>query len=258
MDMRIIPFLMLVLVPGVLAISVDVQIEEKIDGHMPYLNITSYSPQKYSVSWENVGTYFCRARARIDFYNKTKKVYTSWSSEGIIKPGETVTWHLYSYLEEGMYNYTIRIDHCNEPYDFGPYPLIILNSTPMENVVDIISSSADEDRVKLTLKSNRDLRNLVIIPVEYPANWAFESVIIESMSAGETREVEISYEPINWKNQVINFVAATEDGNYLQRKPIILREQESFPYYSLAIFIIVAIVVIYLYFKKSSFLIWKK
>ena len=258
MDMKVLALLALFLVPSVLAISIGIEIDEKIDGHMSWLNVTSLSPQKFSVTWENLGSFYCRTRARIGFYNESRRIYASWGSEEVMKPGDTITWDLYSYLYSGAYNYTVTIYHCNEIFEFGPYPLAVWNITPIENAIEIMNSIADEDSIELTIRSSKDLSNVIVIPERYPATWIFEAGKIETIRSGELKTVKMNYEPINWEGETISFVATTENGNYAQRKPIILRKQEAS--YDSLIFILIMVValLIYLYFKKINFLVWRR
>ena len=258
MGMKVFFLLVLMIIPGVNAIDVSVEIEEKIDGHLAWLNISSFSPQKFSLTWENLGSFHCISRSRVSFFDESRRVYTAWSPEVIMKTGNAVTWDIYSYLDPGDYNYSVSVYHCNEKYDFGPYPLIVRDIIPIENILDIVNSQSDENGVEISVSSSRNLENVIVIPSDYPGTWIFESGRIGSIRAGEVKTVRLGYEPINWEDEVIDIVATTEDGSYAARRPVILRKREASFDSLIFIAVMVVAVLIYLYFKKTSFLIWKK
>ena len=259
MDIKLVSVIFLfLLIPITSALDIELEIDEKVDGHLEWFNITSISPQKFSITWNNIGTTSCISRARIDFYNVSRRAYTSWGEKTIMKPGETVTWDLYSYLDTGQYNYTIIVYHCFDYYEFGPYPLVATNSTPIQDVVEIVNSRADDEGIELFVTSNKEVKDVVVIPESYPSGWVFEPGKIESIKPGEVKSVKLNYESIGWEGKSINFIVATGDGNYADERPIILRKYE--PSYIEYVFILflATILVIYLYFRKSRFLIWKR
>jgi hypothetical protein len=258
MDVRPAILVFLFLVPSALAINIELEIGRQIDGYMPWLNTTQDSPQKYSIAWQNTGSVYCKSRPRLDVSNANGTVYTAWGSEATMMPGDTVTWNLHSYLGSGRYEYNIIFYHCNDVYRYGSYQLAVANATPHEDVIEIIGSSADDTGVELVVRSAKDMDNIALIPADYPLGWIFESGETDIIKAGETRTVRLSYDPIKWEGQLITFVAASEDGSYVLRKPVILRRAE-FPYERI-IFILAAAValVIYLYYKKIIFEIWKR
>jgi hypothetical protein len=258
MDVKILFLVLLFLVPGVLALDIKLNIDEKIDGHMPWLNVTSFPPQKFAMTWENTGSIACRSMARIDFFREDERVYTSWGPESLLRTGESASWELYSFLNESGYNFTVTVYHCNEPFQLGPYELSIQKPGQAADSIKIVNSDANEESVNVYVMAEKDLENVVVIPADYPTGWIFESGRIESIRRGETKVVTMNYRPTLWEGAAVTFVAATEDGSYAQTKPVILRRQETD--YSGIFFAIlsIAIVTIYLYCKKPKIRIWKK
>ena len=246
----------LLLVPSVLGLSVDLQINDVIDGKLEWFNTTSFGPQKYSVTWFNTGSYRCITRPRLDFFNGSR-IYTAWGDERVMSPGDTFTWELYSYLEPGEYDYNLTMYHCNEIYTFPNYSISVAESSPIEGL-SIINSFATDSEVSLQLRSRYDLKDVVIIPKQYPLNWEFEPVLIKEIGSGQTVTASLKYKPIDWEGKSVTFVAATEDGNYAEEKPVILRRKESSLDAVVFVVFMLAAVMIYLYFKKPSFLLWKR
>ncbi len=248
---------LIVLIPGVFAMEINIELDGTIDGYMPWFNITAKTPQKISITWENTGSVSCISRARIDFTNGSS-VYTAWGPEDVLKPSNKAEWKIYSYLSADEYNFNITVYHCNEIYRYGPFSVTVKNVTPTKNVIRIINSNANKDRVELFLTSTKDVKNVVVIPESYPLGWVFESGKIDSIKNGEIKSVILNYKPVFWEGRAIRFAAVTEDGSYAEEKPIILHEQKSSYNGLVFILVVVAALMIYLYYKKINFLIWKR
>lgn len=258
MDMKILCVLLfIIVVQSVSAFNIEMQIDQEIDGYVAWMNVTPASPQRVSIAWQNAGSIYCKSRARVDFDNESGRAYTSWGPEAVMKPGDTVEWNLYSYLNEGEYNITIRVNHCNEIYNYGPYHVSV-EIPEHSGAIEISGSRADDKGVEIVVSSSKDLENVVLIPASYPLGWIFESGEIGSIKSGETKSVFIPYESMGWEGRSISFVAATEDGSYVQEKPVILRRQEISYNWVMLIFVVGAALMIYLYYKKSISLSWKR
>ncbi len=251
-------FFLVLILPCAAGLRVSLDIEDVIDGHLEWFNTTSISPQKYSVSWFNTGSYPCLTRPRIDFFADGIRVYTAWGNRRLMRPGDTFTWNMYSYLAPGRYDYNLTLYHCNEIYTFPPYNINVLNASPTEGGLEITNSFSDDDGVELHIRSDSDLRNVVILPESYPPNWEFGYAVIPEIGAGETRVATVAYTPIEWEGKSVTFIVATEDGSRMLRKPVILRRKAAS--YEPLVFVVFmfAAVMIYLYFKRPSFLLWKR
>jgi hypothetical protein len=260
--------LALLLVQSALAIKVDIEIKEVIDGNLAWVNITSTGVQKILIVWENLGSVGCETRARVDFYfhnqttNKTERVYIGWSKAEPIRPGDSANLEVYSHLPEGNFTAKIRIYHCNEIFESKPYSVNVekINSTP--EILSIVDVETFTDHVEVSVKSETNVENAIVVPSKYPLGWIFESGKIDSIAEGETKKIKLGFKPSIWKEERVEFKAITEDGKFLAKRSFILEKQRPYPYeriFTLTVTILlIVLILMYLHRKKVSLFISKK
>ncbi len=242
------------MIPSALAIiQVNIYVSGSIDGRIPHSNIpeeVNNTPQSFLVVWENTGSIGCRFRLRADIYeiiNDTKKqVYTSWSEETPIEPGEQANLIAYWYPKSPG-NFTVRtfLYYCNTIRD-GPranFTVFKQNITAKEIPVEVKTEST-ESYVAFRFNSKENIENLVIIPDEYPFGWTFDSKKVDWIEEGKEKIVKLDYEAGIWKERNVSFDIVTLDGRYYQSKEITLKKKREFPIYQTIIIILAVLVII--------------
>ncbi|RLE10226.1 hypothetical protein DRJ04_09350 [Candidatus Aerophobetes bacterium] len=240
------------LIPAVAALDVDVNVESVIQGSLAWINISTKPPQKISITWENIGSVGCEVRARADFYNTSKLVYTGWSRAKPLWPGSHADMDIYSNLPEGNYTVYVRIYFCNEIFKFGPYYFEGKPKKSKAGNFEIVNIDTFDDYIDIYIRSNQDVKNLIVIPSKYPVGWIMESARIDFMNSGQIKKARIPYRPSIWKESSVEFTLITEDGNFIQKKTVLLKKEKSrsdafAPF--IIILMLIILLIIYLSYK---------
>lgn len=208
-------------------LKVNVTVSPKIEANYYLINMSSGPVQKTYVAWENSGSVGCSALPRIEFYNASHHLtYTAWAQRKSMWPGDRADWLFYSALPPGTYKAKVEVRYCRKDFEYGPYNLEVKDyKTPDEEVLDIVGSKTYENYVELTLRSNRTLKNLAVIPTEYPTAWVFASNEIKLLRKGEKRKVRLFYEPSIWEEREVEIKVVTMDGNYSTAEKVLLRRK---------------------------------
>jgi hypothetical protein len=232
------------------AMPLDVNVPETIRGVSQYASYgkeVSAQPQRFLLDWENQGSVSCRVRMRIDFLEEDVKVYTGWSAEKPIEPGDHGEFVVYFYPNMSG-NYTARIFayHCNtiEELKNASFSAYVprseanltgnasnasarkANATAPAAPFEIKTSNTNEN-VEFRVKSKTTLSELVIIPVKYPLGWIMESGKAGEIKAGEERSIDAPYVPSVWKPVEVVYEVSTLDGKYHQTVSVKLSEQKN-------------------------------
>lgn len=217
-------------ISSVSALKVNITVSPKVGANYYFVNKTSGPVQKFYLAWENSGSVGCKALPRITFYNSSSgdRVYTAWAERRELWPGDKADWLFYSMLPPGNYTGKVKILYCKEIFRYGPYELEVENySKPESNVLKIAGNKTFKNYLELTLTSNKTLKDVVVVPTEYPMGWAFGSKKLDKLEKKE--KVKLYYEPSIWKQSKVKIKAMTMNGKYAATKEVLLkRERKGF------------------------------
>lgn len=69
------------------------------------------------------------------------------------------------------------------------------------------------DKIVFSLKGDKELTNLTIIPTTYPKGWIVEQGSVKKAKANSMNNVELHYEPSVWVPGSMTVFFVTEDGS---------------------------------------------
>jgi hypothetical protein len=223
------------------AMPVDVNIPETIKGvsqYISYERIVDAKPQQFLMDWENQGSVSCRARMRMDVLMEDNLVYTGWSEEKAIEPGDHSEFQLYFYPNiTGNYTATIFAYYCNtiEELKNASFSAYVPGSEDKETreasnasapAPFEIKTSNTNGSVEFRIRSKTTLSELLIVPAKYPLGWIAEPKKTGEITAGEEMTVDVPYVPSVWKPAQIAYDVSTLDGRYHETVSVTLSEQK--------------------------------
>ena len=256
-------FLCIVLTPLVSALQIDLEVSGKIGGYIEYFEMEESvnSVQIFSIQWYNTESANCRTWMEFEIYEKEGLVDTIWSEGKDMPPGVSRYFDAYWLpSQSGNYSVKITVHHCNEIIESGMMDFSVTSSPQPENILEMEAENLPDRKIKVTLKSDRDMENVIIIPKNYPLGWIFSGEKVEKIESGETTVV-MDYVPSVWTEETVKLRAISLDGQYSSEETsLTLKEKKYFwDEYGYGIFLLVLILLIlslttnlYLFLKKRK------
>lgn len=208
------------------AVLIEVKVPKTLKG-----NVTSFSYDfsknlgTFKLEFYNSGSISYTGRARIDVFNDSQTIFTAWSEEKKFMPGDRKIFELYWFTNlTGNFSGRIRMYFANEMLE-ETFDLEKVYSYPTENVFTISSFRTYENAVVFDLKTEKDVKNVAIIPENIPLGWIFQQKKIEEMKKGEVRTVAISYKPTVWSEENLTLSIAGGDGKYFAQEEVKLKKE---------------------------------
>ncbi len=245
-------FILLIPLP-VLSPRIEVNVKGKIGGNIEYfeMNETTDSLQKFVVQWYNSESANCRSRIEFKIYensyNDSAYIKSIWSEVRDMTPGMSNSFEAY-WIPQNKGNYSVKIivHHCYEIIESDAMNFSVKSLPNREEIIDIEAENVPGRKIRVSLKSDIDMENVIIVPTDYPLGWIFNGERIDKVEAGETITKELEYEPSIWSSENINIQAVSLDGKYSSEKiNFALKEEKYFwdEYGYIVLFLITALLV---------------
>ncbi len=218
------------------ALVVYVNIDEVLKGNLDYTKIPQTvkdTPLKILINWNNIGSVGCSVQARTDIYQGINLIYSAWSKEKEMEPGSHNSFEMYWYPKDKIGEFTAktRVYYCNEIHKEKSVDFEVLKPAEnyTENAAEILKFKINSyrDYIDIKIKSNKNLKNILIIPEEYPRGWTVEPGEIREIREGEVISVRLNYEASIWKETPITLGFITEDGKYYTKTILEVSEKPS-------------------------------
>lgn len=175
----------------------------------------------------NSGSIPYKSAARLDILNSTDTIFTGWSKEEELMPGERRDFEIFYYTPRALENLTAKIRMY---YGFEvieqKIELKIENVQTPKDVFQIKNFRAYDDFIKFQLRSSEPLKNVLIIPRDYMMGWMFEQKKIENLEGNRNTEVVLPYKPSVWLSHNITIDVVTEDGGYYSTNSFSLQREK--------------------------------
>jgi hypothetical protein len=255
-------FFMILFMSTASALMINVTVAGEIGGHVDYIEMKEAldgEVQHFMLNWYNTKSVGCDTRMRIDMHDVDGKyVDTAWSDSAVLEPGEQLDFHIYWYpKKEGHYNPALKIYTCQEVITQEIAGFDVLSLPSPENTITMEAENTD-DGIKLTLTSDSDIDNVVVVPTKYPFGWVFESTHVDFLKAGESRIVFMEYAPSRWKEEKVTLRAVSVSGRQAS-EPVEVEVKEERSFFDAVLFpvIIAALVLsillnLYLLYERAS------
>lgn len=211
--------------------EVRVGVVEVIDGRITAVSYDSNVEGVFKVTLEffNVGSVGYGSRARLDVYNGTRLLFTGWSQEKSLNPGERKIFTIYWYPRlKGEFTGRIRVYYGNEIKNFDGMKILVKDVTLPKQAVEIMKVNTFEDEIEILVRSNETLSDVILIPSNYPLGWMFEQKRLEKLEKDRIKKVTIEYEPSLWMPRSVTLNFVTEDGSYFTSKSVQLKKESGF------------------------------
>lgn len=213
-------FLFLFSIAAIRGSIINIVISEFIDVDiigLKYENILRYG-KPLNVSFEifNSGSIGSKIRVRLDILENNKTIFTGWSNEVELQPGSKKYLEIYWYPfnKTGEFVGRLRAYVANEILELDYIKVNVKDFVSENSSIKIISPKIYSDRITFFIKSDKDLRNILIVPSNYPTGWIVNQKILERVKSNVLNYVEIEYYPSIWKKDTLTIFVLTEDGKY--------------------------------------------
>lgn len=201
-----------------LAALIEVDILEILEGDISSLNYDNSSNiVKFTTEFNNRGSVPYKTRIKIDVFDGDGVIFTSWSKENVMMPGDKKIFENYWFNDGGKYDVKIRAYLGNEIRDYKKIE-IFLQDVESEDIFEIKSLRTYDDYMVFDIFSKRDVKNVVVMPSQYRLGWIFEQESIESMRANSTKTVKISYYPSVWLPSDVKILVVSDEGKYFSEE----------------------------------------
>jgi hypothetical protein len=212
----------------VVSTSIEVEINEDIKGEIihEYQNV-SFNVVRFEAEFYNTGSIPYSARARVFVYDENKSVFSGWSQENVLMPGEKKTFYIYWYASSpGEYNSILRFYFGNEMVENEKKVFQVSESLNPEDVFEIKNFRTYDNSVVFDVISKKDVSEAVVIPYGYVPGWIFEQGIVENIKEGLIKTVTINYYPTVWKPADLKLSIIAENGKYFSEKTMKMEKEE--------------------------------
>jgi hypothetical protein len=214
------------------SIELKVKVVEKIDGKVDFFNYTlSKNILKVFLNFYNIGSVGYKTRIRIDVFNETNLILSGWSEEKPLQPGQWENFEVYLFINQtGNFSFRTRIYYGNEILDYKNFSLEIENLSYPRDIFGIEDLRVYDNYIKFAIKANKTLKNVIVVPSNYPITWVFEQRKIKELEANKRFNVILPFDGI-FSPVKIKITILTEDGLYATTKRFLLQKESGFTKY---------------------------
>lgn len=228
----ILPIIFFLLVNSVSALYVQIYVKGEIKGKPGYLNFTSEGNfQKILLDWENTGSSSCHVIVRVDVKNlETSKVKTYWSEDVLLHPGDHQTFDMAWISEKGNYTVSISVYQCLDVFSVGSFNYTV-NDSKIEEFKAEVKGSGDANKIHLEITSFHNLTDVYVLPNIYPTGWIIPVKKIGNLKTNETKKIELTYFPQNFKEASLDFYIIANNGKMVKKIEVkVTKPFDWFPY----------------------------
>lgn len=205
---------------------IEVKIPQDLKG-----NISSYSfnysldLSKFQVEFYNTGSIAYKSRIRMNIFNDSQWLFTGWSEEKTLMPGDRKYFEIYWYTNStGNFTVNLRPYFANEILE-KQFTFEKNTSYLPEDIFDIENFRTYNDYVIFDVKSKKDATNVIIMPHDFPLGWVFEQKKIDIINKGVEKTVVIKYQSAVWTLGKIAILVASDEGKYYTEKTFELKKE---------------------------------
>jgi hypothetical protein len=200
------------------AAVIEIEVAKDLRG-----NFTSFSYDssndivKFQFEFYNTGSIPYKTRIRIDI-NDSKNNFVGWSDEKSLMPGDRKNFDIFWYTNSsGNFFVRTRAYYANEIFE---QKSILEKNTSFfpENIFEITDFRTYDNFIIFDLKSQKDAKNVVVIPDNFPVGWIFEQKKIDFLGKYSSKTVILPYNPTLWSSQNLTLEIASDNGKYFMQK----------------------------------------
>ncbi len=206
------------------ATAIDVSVDDRLSCEISSLVYNaSYNITEFPVELYNTGSIGYKARARVDII-QDEIIFTGWSKEKALMPGEKKIFPVYWYNEKGNYTLRVRAYFGNEILEHTEN-FTAEEASATEDVFKILGFRTYDSYVLFDIKSSEDVREVVVIPKNYLPGWVFEQERI-SFGNDDRKTVLINYLPAAWQESTVTIEIVSADGRYYKKESFKMEKEQ--------------------------------
>jgi hypothetical protein len=256
-------FLFIIMIPTAAALQIDVEVSGKIGGYIEYFEMEEAvdGVQTFSVQWYNTESANCRTWMEFEIYENGKVIDTVWSEGKDMTSGVSRDFEAYwTPTQIGDYSAKIAVHHCNEIIESELMNFSVTSVPDPESIIEIEAENLPDKKIRVILKSNKEINNVIVVPEKYPLGWIFSAKKIEKLEPGKN-EVVMEYIPSVWSEEKIKLQAMSLDGKYSSEKINFALEEKKYFWdehgYTIFLFFLIMLILsltgnFYLFLKKRK------
>jgi len=221
----VILFALLMLLPGIAgSVMIEVHVPKYLEGRISSFSYNcSINILRFQVEFYNTGSIPYKARIRTDIFNNTHMLFTGWSKEEILMPGDRKNFNVYWYTNStGNFTAKVRSYFANEILE-REYMIEKNTSSAAENIFEITDFRIYDDYVIFDITAKKEARNVVVIP-DFPPGWMFEQKKIDYLDDTK-KTVVLGYQPGVWTSENLKLEVASDGGRYYTEKVFELKKE---------------------------------
>ena len=210
------------------AAVIEIEVKMKLDGKISFFSLERMNNiVKASTEFYNTGSVAYRARARLDILNGSGLIFSGWSKEKVLMPGERKTFEIYWYSPSKAKNLTarLRIYFGNEIKEVNK-TLSIDYVKSSQDIFQIKNFRTYDGHIKFQIRASQSLKDVIVLPSDYMQGWIFEQAKLEELKANKNTEVTLSYEPTVWMPSEVTIHVFSLDGKFHTSKTFELKKEK--------------------------------
>lgn len=206
---------------------VEVDIAESLDGNIvSLLYDNSSNVVKFTTEFYNTGSIGYKTRLKFEIFEGNKMVFSSWSKEQTMMPGDKHVFENYWYGKKDVYYMKLKVYLGNEIKQYKKFEVSINRDIDSESVFKIRNFRTYDDFMIFDVQTDRDVENVVVMPSKYRYGWIIEQENIDFIKGNTSKTVKIKYYPTVWSPSDIKMVVVSDEGKYFSEQSLVMEKHE--------------------------------
>ena len=213
----------------VTAVQVKIDILEIADGRIiapTSMNISGIL--RIDPEFVNTGSTAYKARTKLDILRDNDIIFTGWSDEKEIFPGDRKTFSIYWYLPNAHEELSgkLNIHYANTIKEYDIIPLNINTPPISDNPFQIYDFRTYDNYIRFDVNSIRDSHDVIIFISDIPVGWIFEQKRLTAIKENRDIEIVIPYSASIFNSRPITITIVSDDGRFYAEEEFILEKEE--------------------------------
>lgn len=232
---RAIFFLLLIMAlsASAIAASVSVNVNDFVSSELKIMHEEEKSGLLFrEFELFNSGSAPYLARIRVSLNNASGEVFSGWTKEGAVMPGERKIFPAYAYAASGG-NYTEKIygHYAHDSFELAGKNITVEAFPHPEAEILISNPRVYAQKITLDVESGTDEKNVVVMPYSFPVAWIAGQKEIPSLRKGRAVRISIPYESDVFLEKPVSFIAVSGDGRALGKASFLMRPESGISKY---------------------------
>ena len=213
------------------ATTIKVGVKEKIGGEISFFNIKeTLDLVKFEIEFYNTGSIDYKARVRVDILNNSEIIFTAWSKEVYLSPGDRKKINLYWFSNNsGNFTVRVRVYYGNEIEEkLFKFRKNYFNQS-LKNI-EISPIRVYDNFLVFDIETKENVSKLIIIPDHFLTTWIIEQ---KEIGIKGRKTVSVDYLPVTLKERESKIIVVSSDGKYFGERNFVFKKEVGLKYYIL-------------------------